>query len=227
MYKNIDRVPSLKEERRLAKSGYRFIAGVDEVGRGALAGPVAAGAVILPQDLEEDWLKLVRDSKLLSANQRVQLDQSIKQAALAFGIGMASSQYIDMYGIVPATRLAMQEAIKSLRKTPDHLLIDAIKLPSVRLPQESIIHGDRLCVSIACASIIAKVARDRLMVDIDKEYPGYGFARHKGYGTRVHLEYLKDLGPSPVHRKSFSPVRALLRPEPEAKRESFGLASLF
>jgi ribonuclease HII len=180
------------------------------VGRGALAGPVAAAAVILPTDLDEEWLQLVRDSKMLSPHRRSLLAQYIKESASAFGIGMVPPEVVDTYGIVAATRLAMQQAIQALPESPQYLLIDALKLPSVKLPQKSIIRGDRLCLSIACASILAKVARDELMTGMDREYPGYGFARHKGYGTKKHLKNLSELGPCPIHRHSFAPIRKLL-----------------
>ncbi|MDP2720052.1 MAG: ribonuclease HII [Dehalococcoidia bacterium] len=194
-------------EKHLAMKGYHFIAGIDEVGRGALAGPVAAAAVILPENLETAWIHQVRDSKLLSARQRSRLSGYIKESALSFGVGVVSHEYIDANGIIKATRMAMQEAVQNLDPQPDHLIIDALKLPSVKLPQESIIHGDRLCLSISCASILAKVARDLLMAGLDGEYPGYGFASNKGYGTGMHLENLRRLGPCPIHRRSFAPLK--------------------
>lgn len=211
-------MPTFKEEILLAKKGYQLIAGLDEVGRGALAGPVAAAAVILPLGLKTAWLPLVRDSKMLTPRMRQHLSQLIRESALAFGIGMVPSQAIDAYGIVPATRMAMQQAIQMLSRSPQHLLIDAIKLPSVRLPQKSIIHGDALCLSIACASIVAKVARDELMIAMEKDYPGYGFARHKGYGTRGHVAALGNLGPCPIHRRSFAPVHELCLQEAHSLR---------
>ncbi len=209
----MDKAPTFKEERLLAKKGYQLIAGLDEVGRGALAGPVAAAAVILPLNLKARWLSQVRDSKMLTPRIRVRLAQHIRESALAFSIGMIPSQAIDTYGIAPATRLAMHQAIQILARSPQYLLIDAIKLPGVNLPQKSIIHGDQLCLSIACASIVAKVARDEVMSGMEKEYPGYGFARHKGYGTQSHFQALRNLGPCPIHRRSFSPVRELCQHE--------------
>ncbi|MBI4287167.1 MAG: ribonuclease HII [Chloroflexi bacterium] len=198
--------PTLAEERDLWRQGYRFIAGIDEVGRGALAGPVAAGAVILPLDLDVSLLDGVRDSKELTPAQRESLAPRIQECALAFGVGMMSSELVDELGIVEATRRAMAQAIERLYVSPYFLLIDALKLPSIRLPQKAIIDGDKLSLSIACASIVAKVTRDRLMVEMDREYPGYGFAHHKGYGTPEHLECLDRLGPCPIHRRTFAPI---------------------
>lgn len=208
----IEKAPTFIEEKLLAKEGYQFIAGLDEVGRGALAGPVAAAAVILPLGLKAKWLSLVRDSKMLTPRMRASLAPHIRESALSFGIGMIPSQAIDTYGIATATRLAMHQAIQMLARSPQYLLIDAIKLPWVKLPQKSIIRGDQLCLSIACASIVAKVARDEVMSGMEKEYPGYGFARHKGYGTKRHLEALQNLGPCPIHRRSFSPVKEIFKP---------------
>lgn len=199
--------PTFIEEQKLWQHGYRFIAGVDEVGRGSLAGPVAAAAVILPQylDIPPD-LSEVRDSKELSPKQREYLLPQIQTQAVAYGIGMLSSELVDELGIVEATRRAMAQAIGSLAVPPQFLLVDALKLPQIALPQKAIIDGDKLSLSIACASIIAKVARDHLMIELDKEHPGYGFARHKGYGTPEHMESLAKLGPCPIHRYSFAPV---------------------
>ncbi len=200
-------VPSFTEERELAAQGYRLIAGIDEVGRGALAGPVVAAAVILPHHRETHWLAQVRDSKQLCPNKRRFLYYHIREAAVAVGIGVTPSDIIDKQGIIKATRLAMQQAIEQLSPPPESLLIDYMRLPEVPLPQRGITNGDCLCFSIACASIVAKVARDNLMLELDKTYPGYGLARHKGYGTREHLSCLSRLGASPVHRRSFQPVR--------------------
>ena len=204
-------MPSFSEERRLAAQGYRFIAGIDEVGRGALAGPVVAAAVILPRRRKTSWLNRVRDSKQLSPATRELLFHHIHEASIAVGIGMANREVIDSQGIVKATQLAMKLAIDQLSPPPETLLIDYVYLPEAKLPQKGVVDGDSLCLSIACASIVAKVTRDRLMVEIDKAYPGYGLARHKGYGTREHLTCLSRLGPSPIHRQSFRPVRDLMR----------------
>jgi len=198
--------PTLAEEKDLWSQGYRFIAGLDEVGRGALAGPVGAGAVILPADLDLSLLTGVRDSKELTPAQRESLSPRIKKVALAFGIGMMSSELVDEIGIVEATRRAMAQAIKKLGVSPEFLLVDALKLPKIPLPQKAIIDGDKLSLSIACASIIAKVARDHIMINVEKKYPGYGFARHKGYGTPEHLDCLERFGPCHIHRHTFAPI---------------------
>lgn len=203
--------PTLGEEERLQLQGHTLIAGLDEAGRGCLAGPVVAAAAILP--LAEDCLRLfagVRDSKQLSAAQRERLYAVVMERAVGVGVGVVSVEWIDRYNILRATRLAMQQALAALPVRPTYLLLDALKLPAVRLPQLAIIKGDTRCLSIAAASIIAKVARDRLMQAVDEQYPGYGFARHKGYGTLEHKRALAQLGPSPVHRRTFAPVRVLL-----------------
>ena len=200
--------PSWNWDRALLSRGHRFLAGVDEVGRGPLAGPVMAGAVILPIGLNSTWIAEVNDSKLLSPRVRRTLSDRIWEEALAVGIGSASTDEIDRVGIVPATRLAMGRAICNLKVSPDCLLIDALRLPGVDLPQESIIRGDSISISIAAASIVAKVARDRLMVKMDSRYPGFGFRRNKGYGTPEHLKALGLLGPCLIHRLTFAPVSA-------------------
>jgi ribonuclease HII len=202
--------PTFDEERELHAHGYRLIAGIDEVGRGALAGPVVAAAVILPLEVNIPWLSLVRDSKQLSPRKREYLSKLIQQAGIAIGVGMVPHTDIDERGIVKATRLAMSRAVDCLPSTPDFLLIDALTLSEVSLPQKGIIHGDQLSLSIACASIVAKVFRDRYMVELDSLYPGYGLACHKGYGTRQHLLSLQRQGPCSIHRCSFAPVRTLL-----------------
>jgi ribonuclease HII len=199
--------PTFAEEQRLEAQGYRLIAGVDEVGRGALAGPVVAAAVILPPGLDTPWLGKVNDSKLVCPETRQVLFHHIHEAAIAIGIGTISHEVIDARGIATATRLAMKLAIEMLSPPADSLLIDYLSLPEIKLPQRPVVNGDSLCCSIACASIIAKVARDRLMTELDQVYPGYGLAHHKGYGTRQHLDCLRRLGPSPIHRTSFQPVK--------------------
>ncbi len=191
------------------EKGYRFIAGIDEVGRGPLAGPVVASAVILPPALDAPWLPLVRDSKRLSQKRRESLFSLIGEVALGVGVGLVRPEDIDAQGIMGATRLAMCSAVEHLPFPPDFLLIDHVRLPQLDLPQKSITKGDSLCLSIACASIIAKVTRDRMMMALDEEYPGYGFARHKGYATREHLTSLQQLGACPIHRMRF--VRELDR----------------
>lgn len=202
--------PSFAEEKMLEAQGYRLIAGVDEVGRGALAGPVVAAAVILPGKINAQWLDEVKESKQLTPARRETFSQRIQEIAISIGIGASSHEVIDARGIIKATRLAMKLAIDQLSPSPQYLLIDYMHLPEVPLPQKGITDGDNLCFSIACASIVAKVARDRLMVEFDRDYPGYGLAAHKGYGTREHLACLHRLGPSSLHRRSFKPVRDLV-----------------
>jgi len=200
--------PNMRQERALIRQGYALVAGLDEAGRGAWAGPVAAAAVILPRGaMRRSALRGVRDSKLLTPHQREALLPKIHEAALAVGVGMAGHDEIDTLGIVPATRLAMKRAIETLTLAPDALLIDALKLPAVPLPQRVLFHADTLCLSVAAASIVAKVTRDHLMIELDARYPGYGFARHKGYGTAIHQQALAELGPSLIHRASFEPMR--------------------
>jgi ribonuclease HII len=206
-------IPSLDFERRFWRQGLERVAGLDEVGRGAWAGPVLAGAVILPPNPRRaalQDLKRVRDSKLLSPSQREALCEPIRAAALAWATGLATRDEIDELGIVPATRLAMQRAIQALAVSPQALVIDALRLPFFDLPQNAIIRGDQLSLSIASASILAKVTRDRMMVEMDARVPGYCFARHKGYGTAVHRAALESLGASCEHRLSFAPIRSRL-----------------
>ncbi len=202
--------PTFTEEKLLEAQGYRLIAGIDEAGRGALAGPVAAAAVILPHPLKAPWLNQVKDSKQLTPTRRELLFHNIHEVAISIGIGVAHHDVIDAQGIIRATRLAMKLAIDRLSPPPESLLIDYMLLPDVNLPQKGITNGDRLCFSIACASIIAKVARDRLMVELDQIYPGYGLAQHKGYGTEGHMACLHRLGPSFIHRHSFKPVKDMI-----------------
>ncbi len=200
-------IPSFAEEKNLEAQGYRYIAGIDEAGRGALAGPVLAAAVILPGNIDFPWLSQVKDSKQLSPAKRQLLFHHIHEIAVAIGVGLASSEVIDTQGIIKATQLAMKLAIDQLSPPAETLLIDYMHLPEVKLPQKGITNGDSLCFSIACASIIAKVTRDQLMIELDRAYPGYGLAHHKGYGTREHLAHLCQLGASPIHRQSFKPVK--------------------
>jgi ribonuclease HII len=201
--------PDMRQERALIRQGHALVAGIDEAGRGAWAGPVVAAAVILPRGAARlSALHGVRDSKLLSPLQREALFAGIHQAALAVGVGMASHAEIDDIGIVPATRHAMKRAIEALTPAPEALVIDAVRLADVPLPQRVLFHADALCLSVAAASIVAKVTRDRWMRDLDAQCPGYGFARHKGYGTALHQQALAQLGPSVVHRMTFGPVRA-------------------
>jgi ribonuclease HII len=198
--------------------GFHCIAGIDEVGRGPLAGPVVAAAVVLPREFNEDGIK---DSKLLTALQRERLAPIIKAKAISWGLGIVKVQEIDRFNILKASLMAMAKACRALAPAPDHLLIDGretipislLKLPRAfylrPLRQTALIKGDRICVSIAAASILAKVARDQMMVDLDASYPQYGFAVHKGYGSAAHLAALRRHGPSPVHRRSFAQVREL------------------
>jgi ribonuclease HII len=202
--------PTLAEEEALYAQGYHLIAGIDEVGRGCLIGPVVAGAVIMPQNISTKWTSKVRDSKQLSPKVREELFPFITESAVSYGVGSIANDIIDSIGIAKATCLAMIDAIKQLTPQPDFLLIDFLKL-DVRIPQKGIIDGDALCFSIACASIIAKVTRDRYMTELDNIYPGYGFAHHKGYGTKSHLIALRNNGPCPLHRRSFSPVSDIIK----------------
>lgn len=209
--RRMSETPHLDVETELRSKGYELIAGVDEVGRGALAGPVVAAAVILPLAPSRTWFALVRDSKQLSARQRDSLSDLINGEAVAIGLGIVSNEIIDSVNILQATRLAMIQAVEQLPIRPDFLLIDRLGLSQCPIPQRGITGGDRCCLSIACASIVAKTARDRLMEQMDRDYPGYGFARHKGYGTAMHLASLGELGPSPVHRKYFAPVMNVVK----------------
>jgi ribonuclease HII len=205
--------PNLDEELALCRAGHRLIAGIDEAGRGPMAGPVVAAAVILPLDNPHrltQTLAGVQDSKRLTASQRDYLFPKILGVALAVGVGVVSPQIIDTIGITRAARLAMLGALNRLGHRPDHLLIDGFELPDPPAPQRAIIQGDQKCLSVAAASIAAKVTRDRIMRDLDEVYPGYGFARHKGYITRDHKLALYHQGPSPVHRLSFAPVQTVL-----------------
>ncbi len=185
-------------ERQYAQAAY--ICGIDEVGRGPLAGPVVAGAVILPKNC---GILYINDSKKLSAAKREELYDIIMERAVAVGIGQASPQRIDEINILQATYEAMREAINNLRVTPDLLLNDAVTISQVDIPQVPIIKGDAKSISIGAASIIAKVTRDRMMVDYDRQYPGYAFAENKGYGSAAHIDALKRLGATPIHRQSF------------------------
>lgn len=207
----IPHFPTLACELELWGRGLTRLAGLDEAGRGAWAGPVAAGAVILPPDSAVlGQLSGVRDSKQMTPRARAEWTILIRENAVAWGVGMADSEEIDAIGILPATRLAMRRALEKLLPTPQHLLIDALRLPGIALPQTAIIHGDACALSIAAASVLAKTARDALMEGMDAVFPEYGFARHKGYGTRIHQKALAELGPCPHHRRSFAPVRARL-----------------
>lgn len=195
--------PDLGHEQALWRAGLPLVAGLDEVGRGPLAGPVVAAAVILPQFCDAPWLARVRDSKLLSPARREELARLILRDAIATGLGAASAVDIDRCGIANANRMALTAALAALGLPPDFLLLDATLLREQPFDQMGLIKGDTRCVSIACAAILAKVTRDAMMVRLDARYPGYGFAQHKGYGSAAHLAALARLGPSPIHRRSF------------------------
>jgi ribonuclease HII len=201
--------PTLDHERQLIHSGHALVAGIDEAGRGAWAGPVMAAAVIL-DPAEVSSLDGVNDSKRLSPRRRAALYQVIIDHCVAYGIGQGSVEEIDSIGILPATRLAMQRAVEILSPQPDALIIDAVRLPQVNKPQAAFNFADAISLSVAAASILAKVTRDRLLIDLDAQYPVYGFARHKGYGTQIHRAALQSVGPCDIHRKSFKPISALL-----------------
>lgn len=203
---------SLTYERQYQTSGCNTIMGLDEAGRGPWAGPVAAGAVCLPLERKDlsKALMGVRDSKQMTPRQRTQLAEVIKQVAAAWGIGSASNDEIDELGIVPATKLAMKRAFEMANVQPDCLILDSLAWPEMSIPQISLIKGDSLSLSIAAASVLAKVWRDEYMTHLSEKYPQYGFGLHKGYGTPAHQAALKEHGPSPVHRKSFAPIRKLI-----------------
>ena len=181
-------------------SDLAYVAGIDEAGRGPLAGPVVAAAVILPKDI---FLPFLNDSKKVTEKRRDVLFDEIKQNAIAYGIGIASNTLIDEINILQATYEAMREAVNALEKTPDILLVDAVHIPDINIKQVGIVKGDAKSVNIAAASILAKVTRDRIMAEYDKIYPEYGFASNKGYGTATHIAALKEVGPCAIHRKSF------------------------
>lgn len=197
--------PDLTHEKELWKA-CTFIAGMDEAGRGALAGPVCVGAVILPKDHPHltRTLSRVRDSKQIPPRERGQLAPLIKDVAVTWGIGFAPADEIDLLGIVPATRLAASRAVAMLSPFPEFLLTDfRLELPELDLPQAALVKGDQRSLSIASASILAKTARDELMLELDSQYPKYGFSHHKGYGTLSHSRQIDKLGHSPIHRKTF------------------------
>ncbi|BBA92527.1 ribonuclease HII [Streptococcus ruminantium] len=193
-------------EKALYENGVEWIAGVDEVGRGPLAGPVVAAAVILPKGCK---IRYLNDSKKIPKSRHEAIYQEVMEQAVAIGIGIKNAEIIDQVNIYEATKLAMLEALEKLDKEPQHLLVDAMKLDS-SIPQTSIIKGDANSLSIAAASIVAKVTRDRLMADYDREFSGYGFAKNAGYGTAEHVEGLNKLGITPIHRRSFEPIKSLV-----------------
>ncbi|MGS0765033.1 ribonuclease HII [Syntrophomonas curvata] len=206
--KERQRIRSLyKYEEEACQQGFQYIAGIDEVGRGPLAGPVVVAAVILPR---KTFIAGVDDSKKLSPGKRLRLAAQIKQAAVSWAIAAINPPYLDEINILNATREAMYTAVAELRPRPDFLLIDALKLPDIDIKQQSLIKGDSLSFSIACASILAKVERDAGMEALELIYPGYGFSKHKGYATREHMQALMAKGPCSIHRRSFEPVKSLL-----------------
>ncbi|MCK3935935.1 ribonuclease HII [Streptococcus suis] len=196
----------LSYEKALYDNGVEFIAGIDEVGRGPLAGPVVAAAVILPKGCK---IRYLNDSKKIPKSKHESIYQEVMERAVAVGVGIKDAAVIDQVNIYEATKLAMLEALGQLSQEPEHLLIDAMKLDTP-IPQTSIIKGDANSLSIAAASIVAKVTRDKMMADYDKEFSGYGFAKNAGYGTAEHLEGLNKLGITPIHRKTFEPIKSML-----------------
>ena len=216
-------IDMLALEGQALRRGYARIAGVDEAGRGPLAGPVVAAAVILPTGM---LLPGVNDSKQLTEEKREELFDVIYREALAVGVGIGDHALVDRINILQATLSAMSDAVRGLSVTPDFLLIDGISSVPMNIPQRTVKKGDSLSLSIAAASIIAKVTRDRMMVEYDAQFPGYGFASHKGYGAASHLAAIAELGPSPIHRRSFSGVKEHCPTEPGAASEtSSGLFS--
>jgi ribonuclease HII len=202
------RRPQLWASERVAEEmGYSVVAGIDEVGLGPLAGPAVAAAVVLPIGARLPGLD---DSKRLTAEQRERLDRLIRRRALAFCIGEVSARQVDELGLTRARQTAMSCAVSGLPVPAEYLLVDAWDVPDLPLPQMCVVKGDATCASIMAASIVAKVHRDRLMVAYDSQFPGYGFAVHKGYATAAHRRALRELGPSPIHRMSWAPIRAVL-----------------
>lgn len=191
-------------EHQALSEGYLYVAGVDEVGRGCLAGPVVAGACIL--DVNKPVPEGLNDSKKLTEKQRDEIAAELRETAVAFAVGVVEADEIDRVNILVATQLAMKKAIEALSPAADHLLIDALRLKTISLPQKAIIKGDSISYSIAAASVIAKTYRDNLMIEYDAVYPQYGFAGHKGYGAAVHRKAIKEHGPCPLHRMTFRGV---------------------
>lgn len=196
----IERLEQMKFFEKKYAENYSLICGIDEAGRGPLAGPVAAGACILRTD---EQILYLNDSKKLSASKRELLYDEIREKAVAFGVGIVSPERIDEINILQATYEAMRKAIAAMQLEPDFLLVDAVTIPDVSMKQIGIIKGDAKSVSIAAASILAKVTRDRMMVEMDALYPEYGFKQNKGYGSAAHIQAIKEFGPSPVHRRTF------------------------
>ncbi len=198
------RFPDLTFEIELWKTGLQLVAGIDEAGRGALAGPVTAATVILPVD-EKLCIELngVRDSKMMTPSSRERWAKRVREIALDYGIGSATNREIDSLGIIPATHMAVQRSLAQMQLFPEHLLTDYLFLEKLAIPQTPLVKGDARCLSIAAASILAKTFRDEYMRRMERDYPGYGFGQHKGYGTQAHHYALEKLGASPIHRLSF------------------------
>ncbi|MCL4303543.1 MAG: ribonuclease HII [Anaerolineae bacterium] len=211
LYPPSSALPNLDKEIALREQGFRFIAGLDEVGRGAWAGPVVAAAVMLPLDRPDLAVVLtgLNDSKKLRPNQRERFFELVHEVALAVGVGLVPAARVDELNVLEATRQAMQQALSALKVLPDYLLLDHVRLPGVALLQAAFPKADRISLTVAAASVVAKVTRDRLMVQYDQEHPGYAFDRHKGYGTPAHQMALAELGPCSLHRMSYKPIRQL------------------
>ena len=206
-------MPNLDIEQDVRSVQYKYIAGVDEVGRGPLAGPVVSAAVVLPHDLvgDEDWLSVINDSKKLSESRRQMAYEIISREAVSVAVGITNASTIDSVGILPATISSMFTALRGLEVSPDFVLFDFIPLKDCEYPYRTVVKGDTKSYSISAASIIAKVTRDELMKEADEQYPGYGFSGHKGYGTAKHLDAIKRLGPCEIHRRSFAPIKNYVR----------------
>ena len=203
--------PEHAVEQSLLEKGYTRVAGLDEAGRGALAGPVVAAAVILPDLIKFEWVGRVKDSKVLTEKEREDIYGLMQDDGIEIGIGIVPPQVIDGINILNATRQAMKLALEQFLLPPDYVLTDAVYLGSITIPQKDIIKGDRDVLTIACASIVAKVTRDHIMIELDRIYPHYGLCRHKGYGTPEHLQSLQKFGACDIHRFTFAPVRNLSR----------------
>ena len=206
-------MPNLDIEQDVRSVQYKYIAGVDEVGRGPLAGPGVSAAVVLPHDLvgDEDWLSVINDSKKLSESKRQMAYEIISREAVSVAVGITNASTIDSVGILPATISSMFTALRGLQVSPDFVLFDFIPLKDCEYPYRTVVKGDTKSYSISAASIIAKVTRDELMKEADEQYPGYGFSGHKGYGTAKHLDAIKRLGPCEIHRRSFAPIKNYVR----------------
>jgi ribonuclease HII len=208
----VEAFPHLQNELALLEQGYRFIAGLDEAGRGAWAGPVTAAAVILPlgaPDLAKT-LSGLRDSKMLTATRREQFFDRVKNVALSIAVGSAPADLVDEINVIGATRYAMRQALANLDLQPDFLLVDHLELSQVNLPQHAFAKADSISLTVAAASVMAKVTRDRIMVELNQKYPAYAFDRHKGYGTQTHRAALARYGPCPLHRMSYEPLKVFI-----------------